>query len=133
MKVDWSREFPFERNSLQDVPEEPGLYQILQSSEYPRYRGNTRILKIGASKSNLRSEIDNHFIRHTAANRLARIKRQKDLYITFVYAQKASEEAIELEKQLLREFEDTYWELPVLNSTRGYARGEDNHYKEIAT
>jgi len=77
MNIDWSKEFPFERKSLQYVPEEPGVYQILQSDEYQRYRGASRILKIGASKSNLRSEIENHFVRHTAANRLARIKNQK--------------------------------------------------------
>lgn len=32
------------------------------------------------------------------------------------------------EKRLLREFEDAHWELPLLNSTRGYERGEDRHY-----
>jgi excinuclease UvrABC nuclease subunit len=127
--MDWSKEFPFERKSLQYVPEEPGVYQILQSEEYRRYIGASRILKIGASKSNLRSEIENHFVRHTAANRLARIKNKKELLITFVYARKSSEETIELEKRLLREYEDKYWDLPILNSTRGYARGDDNHYK----
>jgi excinuclease UvrABC nuclease subunit len=129
MNIDWSKEYPFERESLQYVPEEPGVYQFLQSGEYHRYRGASRILKIGASKSNLRLEIENHFVRHTVANRLARITNQKELLITFVYARKRSEETIELEKLLLREFEDKYWDLPILNSTRGYIRGEDDHYK----
>ncbi len=129
MSIDWSREYPFERSSLKNVPEEPGIYQIFQSEEYQRYKGITRVLKIGASESNLRSEIENHFIRHTAANRLARIRNQQSIKVTFICALTDSGEAIELEKHLLKEFEDYHWDLPLLNSTRGYARGKDRHYK----
>lgn len=129
MNLNWSSEYPFERNSLKNVLEVPGVYQILQSDKYQRYKGTTRVLKIGASKSNLRSEIENHFIRHTAANRLARIRNQKGVRITFMCVLTDSGNAIKLEKHLLKIFEDYHWELPLLNSTRGYIRGEDSHYK----
>jgi len=129
MRINWLKEYPFERNSLINVPEEPGIYQILQSEEYQRYKNTTRILKIGASESSLRSEIENHFIRHTVANRLARIRNQKGIKVTFICALTDSGEAIKLEKHLLKEFEDHHWDLPLLNSTRGYTRGEDGHYK----
>jgi hypothetical protein len=129
----WSKELPFEREYLDSVPDKPGVYQILQSIEYPRYQGKTRILKIGASKSNLRTEIENHFIRHTAANRLHRVRNQQDLKVTLIYLLTNENKSIEIEKRLLKQFEDSHWDLPLLNSTRGYARGEDNHYREKAT
>lgn len=129
MRTGWSREYLFERNSLRYVPARPGVYQILQSDGYHRYKGITRVLKIGASESNLRSEIENHFIRHTVANRLARIINRQSIKVTFMYTLTDTQEAIKLEKHLLKECEDFHWDLPLLNSTRGYARGEDSHYK----
>ena len=36
----------------------------------------------------------------------------------------------EIESELLRQFEDRHWDLPVLNSTRGYGRDTDKHYRE---
>jgi hypothetical protein len=30
---------------------------------------------------------------------------------------------------LLRAFEDAHWDLPLLNSQRGYGRGADVHYR----
>lgn len=132
MNIKWSDENKFDRSTLNKVPEAPGVYQILQSNPYPRYKGTSRILKIGASKSSLRAEIENHFIRHTAANRLARIRNQKDMEVTYVFAITESHLAIENEKELLKEYENKHWDLPILNSTRGYSRGEDNHYKRTA-
>src|SRR5207249_2201270 len=41
----WSTERPFERSAIvQSVPHSAGVYQILQSAEYPRYLGTTRVL-----------------------------------------------------------------------------------------
>jgi len=125
----WSKELPFERGSFDTVPENPGVYQILQSIEYPRYQGQTRILKIGASKSNLKAELENHFIRHTCANRLQRVRNRNVLKVTFIYLMTEDSMAIEKEKNLLQQFEDSHWDLPLLNSTRGYARGKDNHFR----
>src|SRR5690348_4276063 len=73
--ITWSYEIPFKQRAVQEqVPDSPGVYQILQSESYPRYKGQTHILKIGMSKTSLRKEILNHFIKHTAANRLATLQ-----------------------------------------------------------
>jgi hypothetical protein len=131
MSYSWSSEHAFTKESIErHAPNSSGVYEILQSVEYPRYQGNTRILKIGMSKSNLRDELLNHLIRHTVANRLARIQWHQSVQISFRYLAFSLESAKNVERDLLREFEDEHWDLPVLNSQRGYARGEDRHYRE---
>jgi len=127
----WSTDYEFDAKVIRDrVPVMSGIYEVLQSTEYPRYHGSTKTLKIGMSKVNLQQELLNHFIRHTAANRLSRIRSRSGLKVTFRYALAPVETAASLEKHLLQRFEDAHWELPVLNSTRGYERGEDRHYCE---
>lgn len=128
--LQWSAEIPFGQDAIiREVPHSAGLYQILQGSEYPRYRGSTRVLKIGQSDRDLCGELLNHFQRHTAANRLIRIRRQTDLVVTVVFAKTDGTAASAHERELLRAFEDTHWDLPVLNSQRGYERGADGHYR----
>ena len=125
----WSPEIPFDEDAVGRVtPRQPGVYRFLQSEAYPRYRDRTRVLKIGMSRTDLRSEIWNHFRRHAAANRLSRIRRNAAVVITVEFAVTSAVDAVEIERQLLREFEDRHWDLPLLNSTRGYARGEDMHF-----
>lgn len=128
---DWSTEIPFEESNVRNqIPREAGVYELLQSEEYPRYKGSTRILKIGKSKTDLLEEIQNHFQRHTVANRLSRIRNCPKIRVTVKFAIATEEDATEIEGNLLRGFEDEYWDLPVLNSQRGYSRGQDKHYKE---
>lgn len=131
MICEWSEEFSIASDTISGkVPVNPGVYLILQSVEYPRYEGKTRILKIGMSKSDLRQELLNHLGRHTVANRLLRISKRQDLSVTFRFAIVDAIKARLEEKQLLRDFEDNHWDLPVLNSQRGYERNEDRHYRE---
>jgi hypothetical protein len=78
----------------------------------------TRILKIGKSESSLRQEILNHFDAIGTS-------------VTVVFATIGNEKTTETEKKLLRDFEDKHWDLPVLNSHRGYERGEDRHYRRL--
>jgi hypothetical protein len=133
MKFAWSEEVTFVASSIKEnVPACPGVYQILQSAEYPRYDGSTRVLKIGISKSNLREELLNHIIRHHAANRLSRMLNHSQVSVTIRFTLVASEKTADAEKELLREFEDRHWDLPVLNSNRGYQRGEDSHFRHPA-
>jgi len=131
MSIEWSTEIPFEEDEIgRQVPDKAGVYQILQHEEYPRYVGKTRVLKIGKSDSSLRQELLNHFVRHTVANRLARIRSARDTIVTVVFAEINEEKVTETEKKLLRCFEDAHWDLPVLNSQRGYGRDEDKHYRQ---
>jgi hypothetical protein len=131
MDLNWSAEFPFTPEAIrQNAPTAPGIYEILQSMEYPRYESKTRVLEIGMSDGDVRQELLNHVQRHTTANRLARIRKRQGLSVTFRYVALAVAEAGAEEKLLLREFEDRHWDLPVLNSQRGYARGEDRHYRD---
>lgn len=88
------------------------------------------MLKIGMSETDLREEIMNHFQRHTVANRLSRIHNRPEIQVTVKFVIGAVRDAAEFEGKLLREFEDEHWDLPVLNSQRGYTRGQDRHYKE---
>ncbi len=130
LEIRWSEEVAFVQKAIDAaVPDSSGVYQILQDRPYPRYRGHTRILKIGKSDASLRAEICNHFIRHTAANRLARVKAQPGVVVSIVFTSLPPEQAGNAESQLLREFEDTFWDVPLLNSQRGYARGADQHYR----
>ena len=130
VSLDWSPEYPFSTESIKNyVTNTSGVYEILQRNPYARYRGTTRILKIGMSKEDLQHELTNHERRHTAANRLARVRGQAGLNISFKYSVVEAEGAADAEKALLKEFEDRHWDLPVLNSQRGYGRGEDRHYK----
>ena len=127
----WSGEIPFEPSALAPaVPHRAGLYQILQSTEYPRYQGTTRVLKIGKSLKDLCEEVLNHVRRHTAANRLSRVRRRHDISITVVFAEASPDATSECERRLLCSFEDNHWDLPLLNSQRGYERGSDAHYCE---
>jgi hypothetical protein len=129
MALQWSAEIPFTRDAIRNqVPNESGVYQILQSEEYPRYKGRTRVLKIGES-SGLREELLNHMIRHTAANRLARFRNQVGVSVSVMFAAISNENREDIERELLRQFEDEYWDLPVLDSQRGYGRGEDARYR----
>ena len=128
--LEWSGETELARDSLQRaVPCSPGVYRILQSSPYPRYRGTTRVLKLGKCDCDLRRESLNHLQRHTAANRLARVQNQVGIRVTVAVALTDSASAGEHETAPLREFEDSHWDLPVLNSQRGYGRGADAHYR----
>lgn len=127
----WSAEYAFDATLIRNrVPGSAGVYEICQSAEYPRYFGRTKTLKIGISKGNLQQELLNHFIRHAAANRLTRIRNRPGINVTFRYALLLPETVAATEKSLLREFEDVHWDLPALNSTRGYERGEDRRYCE---
>lgn len=131
MSIEWSAEIPFTQDAIETrMPVQAGVYEILQSIEYPRYEGKTRVLKIGKSESNLRQEISNHFLRHTTANRLARIRRHPDVKVSVRFAVTHEGTAGEIERQLLCEFEDKHWDIPVLNSQRGYARNQDAHYRQ---
>ncbi len=126
----WSAEIPFEGKAIESmIPHKAGVYRILQLDEYPRYRGLTRILKIGTSKGSLQQELLNHLTGHTAANRLARL-RQDGETITGSFVVQPRELASAQESRLLQTFEDEHWELPLLNGQRGYARGTDAHYRD---
>jgi|WetSurMetagenome_2_1015567.scaffolds.fasta_scaffold114464_2 hypothetical protein len=130
MTIEWSAEIPFLPQTIEkQVPDKAGVYQILQSVEYLRYEGKTRILKIGKSESSLKDEIANHFVRHTVANRLARIRNRPSVKVTVVFAVTPDGQAGKTESELLRRFEDECWDLPALNSQRGYTRNQDVHYK----
>jgi hypothetical protein len=127
----WSAEIQLDPSAItRAVPHRAGVYRILQSAEYPRYRGTTRVLKIGKSLKDLCEEVLNHAQRHTAANRLNRVRRRANISVTVVFAETSPEAASECERRLLRSFEDDHWDLPVLNSQRGYERGSDAHYCE---
>ena len=125
--MDWSQEYRLDKEGIKKAPEAPGVYQILQDKGYNRYKGTTRILKIGMSESNLRHELNNHLQRHTVANRIKRIRKDGRI-ITYQYVVTTADNAKPEEKALLRQFEEDFWDLPTLNSTRGYGRGEDNHF-----
>lgn len=131
MVTDWSQEIPLSADAIrQNVPSASGVFEIIQSTEYPRYKGKTRVLKIGCSKGDLCAELLNHLGRHTAANRLTRIRRSLGIAVSFRYATIRREIVSDRERALLRSFEDEHWDLPLLNSTRGYGRDEDKHYRE---
>ena len=130
LDIRWSSEVPFESSAVErEVPDSAGVYEILQSETYSRYDGCTRILKIGMSKGSLRGELANHFVRHTAANRLARVRKRPGARVSVIFAVLAQGLVEEAEHQLLRRFEDEHWDVPLLNSQRGYARGADGHYR----
>ncbi|MEE9214036.1 MAG: hypothetical protein V3U54_04460 [Thermodesulfobacteriota bacterium] len=126
MHLNWSQEYTLDSKGIKNAPHSAGVYKIYQDAEYSRYRGMTRLLKIGMSKSDLQQELGNHLQRHTVANRLKRILKEHK--ITFRYATTTPDDAPLNEKELLRSFEDEFWDIPVCNSTRGYSRGEDVHY-----
>ncbi len=119
-KIKWSIEFPLDKTGIQNAPEAGGVFEILQASPYCRYQGETRVLNIGQS-STLRNELANRLCRHTTARRLKKIAVNHT--VTFRYF--GASDPKELETQLLKEFEDNHFDLPVLNSQRGYGRGED--------
>jgi hypothetical protein len=124
-------EWPFTRESIAaHAPPSAGVYEILQSEPYPRYTGTSRILEIGMSRSSLYLELLNHFAAHTAANRLARIRARDGIAITFRSKSTDSAAAKSWEKVLLQLFEREHWDLPVLNSQRGFARGADKDLRQ---
>src|SRR6266568_1415550 len=126
----WSAEIPFRQDAIRrSVPHSAGVYKLLQSTEYARYKGSTRVLKIGRSDSDLSGELLNHFQRHAVANRLMRVRGQPGLVVTVTFAETNAAAASVHERELLKSFEDGHWDLPVLNSQRGYERGGYAHYR----
>jgi predicted nucleic acid-binding protein len=107
----------------------PGVFEIIQAAEYSRYRGVTNVLYIGRSNARVRGELMNTLRRHTIRNRLDRIRGQTDAKVFFRFQALSAEQARLLEGVLLRSFEQEHWEIPVLNSQRGYARDEDHHFR----
>ena len=129
--MNWSAELPLEQSLIRSgVPQRPGVYEIRQTPAYSRYAGTTNVVKIGKSDADLQAEVLNHFGRHTVANRLARIRSQAGVVVSIVFATLSSAEAGLAEAKLLREFEDVHFDLPVLNSQRGYSRDADRHYRQ---
>lgn len=125
----WSDELPFIRREIIGVPGSPGVYEILQSATYPRYKGETRVLKIGMSERSLRDELVRHLGQHTAANRLHRIQGGCGVELSVRYNVCPPQDARAAEGMLLRAFEDAHWDLPLLNDQRGYRRGTDRHFR----
>lgn len=129
--LNWTDLRLFTPENVSLVPNSPGVYEFLQSEEYSRYRGTTKVLKIGMSGKGLRKELDNHFESHTAANRLFYVRNRVGIQVYFRYALCTSiEEARYSETELLKEFERNYFDLPLLNSQRGFKRDEDKHLLE---
>jgi hypothetical protein len=124
--VKWSEKRALDKENIKEAPDAAGIYRITQATDYDRYNGKTNILEIGMSKKNLRNELENHLSRHTTANRLAGIRNKHPVFFecSRVNNPKVWEDC------LLRDFEDKYWDLPVLNSNRGYDRNEDIHYRQ---
>lgn len=128
----WSGEFSFDRKSIREKAIcDAGVYKLLQAAPYPRYVGMTRVLYIGSSQGNVQEEL----LRllqgpHTNRNRLARVLLRSGSEVTFKFLPCGPLEAVGAEKRLLREFEDEHWDLPALNSQRGYTRDGDKHYRE---
>ena len=52
-----------------------------------------------------------------------------EIRIAVVFASLPLDQPAASERQLLCEFEDEFWDIPVLNSQRGYARDADVHYR----
>ena len=128
-EIVWSPEISLESKAISGtIPHQPGIYKLLQNMKYPRYLGSTRVVKIGMSETSLQKEILNHLNIHTASNRLARITHS-GVVVSAMFAVLPVEAAHHEEARLLRQFEDQHWDLPTLNSQRGYARGEDSHYR----
>ena len=130
LDLTWSSEYPLSKQSIESyVQDSPGVYEILQSDEYSRYLGVTRILKIGMSKVGLRVELENHMHQHTSPDRLARIMDRPGLRVSFRFSALEASAAASVENDLLKQFEDCHWDQPALNSQRGDPRGEDQHYR----
>ena len=130
LEDDWSAEYDLTIESIREnAPSEPGVYQILQEGEHPRYNRQTRVIKIGESQ-NLPSELENHLTRHTCRNRLIRILNSGQ-QITFRYRRTDAKDSREEQDRLLRVFEDRHWDLPVLSLQRGYLREQDRHYRDL--
>jgi hypothetical protein len=126
----WSAEILLQEEVIEgSVPHSAGVYQLFQNVEYRRYEGSTRVLKIGCSESDLCAEVLNHFQRHAVANRLLRVRARSAIVVTVTFAKTTAAFARVEERELLKAFEDSHWDLPVLNSQRGYERGGDAHFR----
>ncbi len=120
-KIKWSKEFSLGKVDIKNAPETGGVFEVRRNSCYCRYKGKTRVLNIGQSR-NLRKELTNRLDgRHTTARRLDKIR--VGYKVTFRYSE--TDNPKDLETELLKEFEDKHFDLPVLNAQRGYGRGED--------
>lgn len=84
------------------------------------------MLKVGKSDKGLQQEILNYLRVHTAANRLARVRTRSGPAISVVFSLLPGR----IESEILRLFENAHWDLPVLNSQRGYLRDEDAQYRK---
>jgi len=109
-----------DKDGIKKAPATGGVFEILRTTAYHRYKGETRVLNIGQSK-NMRKEINRRRMIHTTARRTKKIKLEYN--VPFRYAKNNAPK--KLENKLLKEFEDSHHDLPVLDSQRGYKRNED--------
>ncbi len=117
-KFDWSTWYPLSHQSLSNLPDVPGIYEIRTDYEFGRLRGSSRVVYIGSaarpSKPTLRKRLGNRIAdpegNLSGAEKLLR-RAGHTLEFRFAKA-KDREMARQMEIQRLTEYEKKHWETP---------------------
>lgn len=117
----WQRFCPdSERTLIPSLPAAPGVYVIRRKQPFGRFVGETDIAYIGsaASAQGLKGRIRQYFhpgpTQRTNQRILALIERSDDLELSFV-ERPTADDARNLEKRLLSQYDAEHGELPPLN------------------
>ena len=118
----------FTRETLEKVPEKPGVYIVRSSKSFKRLRGRTNIVYIGMAK-NLRRRVAT-FWRSSGRNAKPRFEALvlAGFHLRFFYQE--CQNPHDVEQKILLFYEKKHLELPPLNHAGGIsavAKGRKHH------
>lgn len=115
---DWSEWYPLSRQSLANLPDVPGIYEIRTDYEFSRLRGSSRVVYIGSAaghgKPTLRKRLGQRITDPEGnLSGAEKLLRRAGHALEFRFAKaKDRETARQMQIQRLTEYEEKHWENP---------------------
>lgn len=120
----WSEWYPLSLALIahdEDVPDEPGVYEIRTDYEFGRLRGNSRVVYVGSTVKSLKKRLVHQRIKDPEKNLSGteKLLREAGHALEFRFATAPDgKTAKHMEAQRLMDYEKEHWELPPGNARR---------------
>lgn len=117
-EFDWSEWYPLSHQSLANLPDAPGIYEIRTDYEFGRLRGSSRVVYIGSAaqrgKPTLRKRLGQRITDPQGnLSGAEKLLQRAGHVLEFRFAKtKDRETARQMEIQRLTEYEEKHWETP---------------------
>jgi hypothetical protein len=120
----WSKWYPLSQVLVardEDVPDEPGVYEIRTDYEFGRLRGSSRVVYVGSTVKSLKERLVHQRIKNPKKNLSGteKLLREAGHALEFRFATAPDgKTAKHMEAQRLIDYEKEHWELPPGNARR---------------